>query len=256
MMNNVFSTPVIAAAIVLGIASDAALAHDGRRFELQIHNDKIYAQGYLSGENPIDDGAGVIRPYVNSMHSHWNNHMVSAIDFASNALPGFDLFGATALDGSRLTITLNASSKWENPPIVPSMGLIPNLVPLEAGDKITISRGNPRTNTDFPGSFVLQDQVDIGGSRDMDPLYEIDQRPTGVIHVLEFSISTDAPGIAASDPIFVILSPAGDNPIDRLHLASLHLEEFLGSQVPAPGAGLVLGFGAITLMRRRRRERA
>jgi hypothetical protein len=251
MYKKAFALLAVATTIAF-LTPMTALAHDGRRFELQIHNDKIYAQGYLSGDKPNDDGGGIIRPYVNSMHSHWSNNIVPVVNSASGTLPGFDLFESTPLDGHELTITLNASSKWVNPPITPLPGTVPDLVPLEAGDKIVISRGNPRTNTDFPGSFVLQDVVAIGGTTDMDPLYEIEQRPAGVIHVLEFVISTDAPGIAASDPIFVLLSPAGDNPIDRLHLASLYLEEYLGTQVPAPGAMAVLGMGALIATRRKR----
>jgi len=242
----------IAAVIALAALAPQALAHDGRRFEIQIHNGQLFAQGYLSGTDPVDDGGGIVRPYVNSMHSHWGNHVVPAIDYASGTLPGFDIFGSTALDGFELTLTLNAASKWVNPPLMPAPGTVPNLVPLEAGETVTISRGNPRTNTDNPGTFVLEAAVGIGGTADMDPLYEIDQRPEGEIFVFEWILATDAPGIAASEPIYVLMSPDGDNPVDRLHHASLYLEQYFGSQVPAPGAALMLGAAGVFASRRRR----
>jgi len=249
MLNRI--SALAAAAAVIAIVPEA-LAHDGRRFEIQIHNGKLYAQGYLSGENPMDDGGGIIRPYVNSMHSHWQNHMVPAIDFASNSLPGFDIFESTPLDGHSLTLTLNAASKWVDPPLMPSPGMAPDLVPLEPGDRVTISRGNPRTNTDNPGSFTLLDEVAIGGAVDIDPLYEIDKRPVGEIFVFEWILSTSAPDVEVSEPIYVFMSPAGETPQERLHHASLHLEQWFGAQIPAPGGALTLALGMIAATRRRR----
>lgn len=242
----------IAAVAATACLSQNASAHDGRRFEIQIHDGQLFAQGYLSGANPEDDGGGIVRPYVNSMHSHWGNHVVPAIDYASGTLPGFDIFGSTALDGFELTLTLNAASKWVNPPLMPAPGTVPDLVPLEAGETVTISRGNPRTNTDNPGTFVLEAAVGIGGTADMDPLYEIEQRPEGEIFVFEWILATNAPGIEASEPIYVLMSPDGDNPMDRLHHASLYLEQYFGTQVPAPGGVALLAIGSIFGSLRRR----
>ena len=242
----------IAAVAATACLAPSALAHDGRRFEIQIHDGQLFAQGYLSGADPMDDGGGIVRPYVNSMHSHWANHVVPAIDYASGTLPGFDIFGSTALDGFELTLTLNAASKWVNPPLMPAPGTVPNLVPLEAGETVTISRGNPRTNTDNPGTFVLEAAVGIGGTVDMDPLYEIEKRPEGEIYVFEWILATNAPGIEASEPIYVLLSPAGDTPQIRLHHASLYLEQYFGTQVPAPGAAVLLGAAGVFASRRKR----
>jgi hypothetical protein len=233
-----------------------ALAHDGRRFEVQVIDDQLFAQGYLSGDNPADDGGGIERPYANALHDHWANHANSQNFSATAYLPGYTLPAGGPLTGHTLDLTLIGASKWDNPPAMPAPGTIPDLVPLDSGESISVNFFDGVTlhtaTTDSPGTIPLVDAIDAGGFEDIDPFHQIQDRPEGVIHVLEFVLSTSAPGVADSGSIFVVLSPDGDTMAERLHHASLLTEAHLGTPIPAPGAALgVTALASVGLRRRR-----
>ena len=87
----------------------------------------------------------------------------------------------------------------------------------------------------------------------MVPSYPMGGSPVGKIHVWDGVLSAIAPDefhpeISASDSAFLLLSPRGDDPVERLHHASLYLEEYLavnGIVVPEPTSILLLGLGGL-----------
>jgi hypothetical protein len=220
---------IITTITTLTLAAGLASAHDGRRYEVLLVDNQLHARGYNS--SGIDDGAGVNRPYYNAMHDHWSS--LGAGLGATSDLPGFDLFEPGDLAGHSLFIELVGAAKWENPPHMPVPGSAPTLSPLEAGEEIFVSFGLETVSTDAPGSFELASGIGAGGVADLDLVYDILIDPTEVIFVLEFELSTDAPGVASSSSVYVLLSPDGATPEEKLHHASLHLEGYLGTPVCA-----------------------
>lgn len=235
----------------VAVAASSAFGHDGRRLDIQVYENQLIAQGYISGADPSDDGGGVVRPYINAIHGHWTNNPSPGIDAASATLPGFDLFSGGALTGSSLSLELVGASKWSDVPTMPAPGTVPDLQPL-VGEEIFVGYQGDFHSTAAPGSFTLIESVAPGGLLDIDLTYDIASEPVGSLYVLEFVLSTSAAGIADSSTVHVILSPDGANHMERLHHASLYLESYLGTPIPAPGAAGLLGFAGVAVVRRRR----
>ncbi len=233
----------------IAIACGGASAHDGRRYEVLVSDNMLYARGYIS--DGIDDGGGLIRPYYNSQHGHWANHPNPAANVANALLPGFDVITPGALAGNPLVISLTGASKWVSPPMMPGAGVVPDLVPLDAGEVIEVTF-DTTISTSSLGSFELVDSVHSDGNRDLDLLYDIDDRPSGVIYVLEFRLSSPGSGITPSDTVHVILSPDGADAAQKLHHASLYLEQYLGTPIPTPAPMAILGAAGLCATRRRR----
>ena len=211
--------------IVAGL-SVPAWAHGGRRLEIKVNNDQLLVQGYNTG---ADDGAPSPRLYYNALHDHWaNNAIVTA---ASASLPSFDLFNAGPLEGYGLTLSLTGASKWVSPPTMPAPGTIPDLIALDPADTIYLTFDTTTIDTTALGDITLVSSVPAGGAPHLDVSYDIAQHPSAVLYVLELELSTDAPGIAASDTIYTILSPDGATPAEKLHHAALYLESYLGTPV-------------------------
>ena len=210
--------------LVIGTACVLASAHDGRRLEILVIDGKLYALGYDSTGR--DDGAGAVRSYYNAMHDHWTA-LPTGDGIAS--LPSFDVLAPGPLAGHGVTLTLTGGSKWVDPPQMPDDSTVPVLTPLGPGDEIFVINGSGFVTTEAPGALVLTDEVLPAGNQDLDLQYLTDQLPaTPTIHVLEFVLSTDAPGVASSDPIRIILSPDGTNKLEKLHYSSLLLEAWFG----------------------------
>ena len=234
---------------LLVLLSNLSQAHEGRRLEVLIADNQLYAQGYLSGANPIDDQGGIVRPYTNAIHGHFDsNDPANQIPFIAG-LPGFDLFEIERLRSADLTIELLGARKWENPIV----GATPLLTSLDADETIEIGFGfQPTINTVDLGGFTFADSITRRVS-DIDLTYSIETDPADTLYALEWRLATSQPGIADSDSVYTILSPPGTGPVERLHFQSLALEANLGiSTVPEPGALFVLGIGGLLASTRRR----
>ncbi|MBX3364281.1 MAG: hypothetical protein KF866_05885 [Phycisphaeraceae bacterium] len=234
--------------VVCGLAASAAFAHPGRRFEIQVVDNQLRAQGYIS--TGIDDGGGVVRPYYNTIHGHWMNVPVGNTAVAD--LPGFDLIDTSVLGGEDVMLRLLGARKWMNPPMHPHHGHMPMLEPLGPDEIISATFNQISVNTNTLGVLPLIYEAPFSGAMDLDPLYAIGQHPSNVLFVIEFELSTTAPGVAPSDTIYVILSPDGPDMQTRLHHAALYLEQHLGTPVPAPGTAGVLALAGLIAARRRR----
>ena len=242
--NTVFK---MAAALALAAGVGAASAHDGRRFEIRIVDGQLIAQGYIS--SGVDDGGGVERPYINTIHGHWAN---AGEGFATASLPGFDLPAGQVGDlaGHTLTLTVTGGRKWDNPPAMPAPGTVVDLQPLDPADELFISyfesgAGFTTVSTTAPGSIELISSVSPSGLLDIDFSYEIEANPSAELYVIDAVLSTDAPGVAASEPIAIILSPDGANPMEKLHHAALYLETQVGIYPPCNAADLAAPFGTL-----------
>ena len=222
--------------------------HDGRRFEVQVVDNQIVAQGVNTGTN---DGAPDTRPYPNAIHDHWQNSLVGS-DSAMATLPGFDIpSSATPLWSQPFYLTLNSVTKWVSPPMMPSVGTIPQLTPLPAGELVEVtidaSTYSQTIDSDSLGTILLSPSVSIFGISDLDLLYEVNKQPAGEIYVLNTTLSSGNTGVENSDPVYIILSPDGANHAERLHHAALFLEENITSAiiVPEPGCGILLMIGLL-----------
>ncbi len=254
MSLNRFShiSPCVALALTVAwFTTTPVQAHSGRRLDVMVLGNQLFAQGYLSPGVP-DDGGGALRPYYNSLHDHWHN-VTGSVAVAD--LPGFDVLTPGPLAGHNLVLTLLGGSKWVSPPTTPAPGTIPVLEPLGLGETIDIEHDSISVDTDSLGSLSLATNIDPGGAEDLDMLYAINLNPSDVLYVLEWRLSTDAPGILDSSTVYTVLSPDGANPTEKLHLAALYLEGYLGV-VPEPSSLvlLTLGMGAIAIVTWRRKR--
>jgi len=247
--------------LVLGISA-AAEAHSGRRMEILIIDNQLFTQGYVSGTNPTDDGGGLVRPYYNALHDHWGN--LGPVAVAD--LPGFDLHNPAGLLGYDLTLALTGAGKWFDPMNNVhgghgghggsgghgGHGGTPVLAPLDPAETISIGYGTQATiDTDSLGSFVLADNI-AGPVLDIDLQYSIMLNPENTVYFLEWQLATAAPGIAASEPIYTILSP-DRNSTNPLHHSALALERHLGIAIPEPTGAGFLAVASLLVTRRRRR---
>lgn len=227
-------------------AGQPVCAHNGRGFEIEVVAGKLQAQGINSA---APDGAPAIRPYLNSIHDHWR--YIQQIDASVASLPEFEVTPQVAfssLESYSLAAELVSATQWKSPPLMPMAGTIPNLTPLDVNEVISIQTLGAPVLSDTLGTLELSSSVPAGGTGDIIPSYSVAGSPSGKIHVLELVLSATAPNatfpeIASSDPIFVLLSPDGVGPAERLHHASLYLERYLGENgrpVPEPGTTVLL----------------
>lgn len=222
-----------------------AFGHDGRRFEVQVVDNQLVAQGYL--DNIADDGGGLVRPYVNAIHGHFSN---GGPGFAFATLPGYDILGnADALIGHDLTWEAVGFSVWRTPAMSGSIVLDV----LGAGEQINVLKGLETVDSSLGlGSIELLSSVGSSTVLDLDLSYEFyGDHPNGEIYVIESRLTTSAPGIADSGTIYTLLSPDGSTMAERLHHQSLHAESELGTFVPEPSS-LAIAALLPLLMRRRR----
>lgn len=257
-LNTVFC---ITALILMTCLATDAFAHDGRRLDVQVINNQLFAQGYL--KNPTatsDDGGGLVRPYFNVIHDHFTN--VGGSGIAS--LPGFDITNTMPLLGGDVTLELLGASKWTPPPRVGTGPVqdfgTPALVPLSAGEMLSIGfpgSGQSSIDSSTLGSFTLASNIDAAtATADIDLNYIINLEPVGSIYALQWQLSTTQAGIADSDSVYTIFAPDGVGPDERLHFQTLALEEFLGAgsaAVPEPGTCVVLSLVVIPALLRRRK---
>lgn len=226
-------------------------AHTGRRFKIEVIDNQLEARGYISGTN--DDGGGFTRPYANAIHDHWS--VPNAISLAT--LPGFDIPAPGPLETFDVSLSLLGVQKWAPPIFAPctSMSIadcanVPTtpavLQPL-TGEDAYVSVDSIIIRPDPMITVALTTDIMSAGAFDLDVAYAIDSNPLNEIFVYEWRLSTNAPGIADSESIFAIISPAGVGPVERHHHASLFLEEQLSgfNVVPEPAClplvGLMLG---------------
>jgi len=248
------------ATLLLMLVTAEVFAHSGRGFEIEVKNGKLQLQGVNNGGS---DGAPAVRPYLNSIHDHWSTY-VESIDQSSSTFPELEVAPQVAfsfLEGYEVDLEFVAAWQWAPPLIMPPPGTVPNLQPLDDGEVISIQTIGAPITSESLGVIQLSAAVPAAGTGDIVPSYTINGSPAGKIHVLQViltAIAPDAsyPEISASDPAFLLLSPRGDDPVQRLHHASLYLEEYLavnGLPIPEPSVTVlsILGCFFMTFQRRR-----
>ena len=220
-------------------------AHSGRRFNVMSESIggmvQLCAEGYISTGS--DDGGGVTRPYKNAIHDHWTN----IFGAATASLPGFDVLSPGLLGSYGLDLELVGVTKWVSPPLIESGGMmivppgtVPDLVPL-SGETLFVSKDAQLVTSASPGVLTLSAAIDPMGDH-IDLVYGIDLEPSDVLYSLEFILSTDAPGVLDSDPVYAVIAPAGATMVEKMHRQALYLESYLGGagsgmpMVPEPSA--------------------
>jgi hypothetical protein len=236
----------IACLVLFALPASETSAHTGRRFTVEVVNGKLQAQGVNTG---AADGAPSVRPYLNVIHDHWKND--PSLDQAYATLPGYDVppTAATPLIGHSLSLEFLGVSRWQSPPMAPSASTVPVLTPLALGHVVTVEGAvGVASSIDF-GTVTLLENTLFGGAKDLDPLYQVNYRPANEISVLKFILRSSSPTVQSSDPIFVLLSPDGATPMEKLHHASLFLENHLAT-VPEPTTAalslVIIGSALIT----------
>lgn len=216
-------------------------AHEGRRFDATVIDGQLFAQGANTG-NP--DGQSDVRPYFNSLHDHFlfvnAGGPIGLADLPSwdiGVLPDSDI---APLIGHDLTLTMTGAGKWTNIPAQDGSGInqdfgTPELIVMDSDyltahpeEVIAVGGFGPPIDTLSMGKIQLA--VNIAGTVDeLDLSYVIGTQNSDEIYFIEWQLTTDAPGVSASAPIYSILSPDGMGPVERLHFQSLYLEAWLGT---------------------------
>ena len=263
MTNNLAIGSICLATLSLLTLERASIAHDGRGFVVEVTDGQLQGQGVNNGDF---DGAPAVRPYLNSIHDHWSVY-VPSLDRSFATFPEFEVTPQVAfsfLESYALQIELVSAWQWQSPPSMPAAGTTPDLRPLDPNDVITIQTLGAPISTDTLGTLQLSTSVPAGGTGDIVPNFSIQGSPTDRIYVLEFVMSATAPDtshpeILPSDPMFLLLSPDGVGPVERLHHASLYLEEYLalhGLAVPEPDSFTLAALGLVVWSRRRRSRKS
>lgn len=258
--------------LTVGITTASAYAHDGRRFDVQVVDNQLVALGYISGNNPADDGNGLVRSYYNALHGHWEN--IGTI--ASRAdLPGFDINGQSSLIGDELWLEMTAIKKWSNAPFADfahshghghgqhnmpkhdgrsSGTATPKFLTIPTDESIDVRFNG--VSLDLGSPIRLDDNLAASAHYDLsfdyyagDPL-GVELAPADAIYLVEFELSTSDASIQSSDTIHVILSPSGMM-VPGSHGLSLATEVALGTPVPEPALIGAVVFAPLLLRRRR-----
>jgi len=238
---------------VLVLFVSTTFGHEGRRFEIFVDNDQtLWAQGSIGGG--VDDGGGLVRPYLNVMHDHWAN-APGLKQEAIATLPAWDIIDPhPSLQGHSLTAELVSAFKWVAPPLMPPTDTIPDFQPLSPGEVAEITNFVDVVNSNSLGSMELTPFVDIHGHFDLPIEYKINKKPENELIIFEWRLSSGNPDVNDSSSIYAILSPDGSTPAERLHHASLFTERYLGiTPVPEPTSMWLAGLVATSMVLRRRR---
>jgi hypothetical protein len=261
----------IATLLVATCLTGAATAHDGRRFDVQVHDSQLAARGYISGNNPTDDGNGIVRDYYNAIHAHWDN--IGGL-LSRATLPGFDINDTPELLGDELWLEITGVKKWSDAPFAdfahthgvhdghsqPQAAMhhgghaSPDFVLLSANESVQVGFNGTPLSPNTP----LQLDASIGASAHYDltfdyysgdPLFA-SVAPEDALYLVEMQLSTSDTSILPSETIYTILSPSGMT-VPGSHGLSLATEIALGTPVPEPASLFVLGVLPALLCRRR-----
>lgn len=246
----------LACALLVWQLGAASHAHSGRRFQVGVEDGRLVAQGVIT--SGVDDGGGVVRPYQNVLHDHWSNSPLIGLERASSTLPGFDVPGPapSELRFHSLRLEVKSASRWLSPPAMVGPDTTPTLTAITGAEGLSMTLGGQSIVPGDGQTLLLDPSIAPGGSLDIDPLYSINEIPTDKLYVLELELTTSAPGVAASDPVYVVLSPDGGSPAERLHHTSLFLEEWLAaSGVPEPCASALVTIAVAAFFGRARQSR-
>lgn len=257
---------LFAAAITSTLLMGSAYGHDGRRLDIQVIDGQLVTQGYISGNNPVDDGNGLRRDYYNAIHGHWDN--ISGI-LSRATLPGFDVEGEADLLGDELWLTLTGVKKWADAPFADYVGghseHVGHIAAHSEGHFMTDFAAIPANEwveVGFGGAMSLNTPVLLDASVGSEGHYDLTfdyqsgtplsagLAPDTALYLVEFQLSTSDPSILASDTIYAILSPPGMT-VAGSHGLSLAAEQSLGTPVPEPSTLTLLA--ALPLLIRRRR---
>lgn len=197
---NLQTTQFILTALSTSMIASSAFAHGGRRFDIQVVDNKLVAHGYISdgkddmGDNfkPANPGDPLYRKYTNAIHAHWATDSLGLLSGAD--LPGFDIKDETQLLGDDLKLEVLAVKKWSNAPFadfaasdghshgstsqmhmasttphhgtgVHSATVHPHFMPITTGETIQVSHSNTPLTTGTP--FELASFVGSSGHFDL-----------------------------------------------------------------------------------------
>ena len=275
-MKNVSATALSALALA---CAPLALAHDdGRNFELTVADFgqglQLAAQGLNFTQATASPGGPIIdpegnRPFVNAIHDHFGAAVtIGNVTTARAAFPSINTFnqsGTSALEGAALSLELIDGFKFVSPRVQREQ--VGNVI-----QPVTVTETNALTRTDLdlntedivvthtgsfasvslsnPGALLLTDSFADSNQNDFEFFFDIGLDTTDTIYVLETVLRTTAADVADSEPVFIILSPDGTGPEERLHFESLFAEQQLGTVVPEPSTLALLGAGWLLIRRR------
>ncbi len=219
---------VICGAVLVGVGAGDAFGQIGRRFEIKVVEGKLVAQGYIGGEGSGDDGGGLVRAHTNAIHHHWRNDFNTGIAHAE--LPGMDIIEPGELVGHDVYLTVLGGKKWVDGGEDPAEGTVIEWSALEQDETILVRLGDQKAGTSHVKTIVLAEDIGAEGAVDVGIFYEVKQHPRDQVMVVEAVLSTDAPGVEASDPVYLIFPPAR-----QMHLTALYVEGQVGTAALCEG---------------------
>lgn len=220
---------LLIAVLVVGLVAGDALAQIGRRYEIKVEDGKLVAQGYIGGVGSGDDGGGLVRPYTGAIHHHWRNDPSEPI--ATADLPGMDVLTPGELEGYSLKFTVLGGKKWDMPPDDPAPGTAIEWEALDLGETIYVLLDGQVASTAQGGTVVVAEDIGAGGAPDVGISYLVGMQPEDVVMAVEGVFHTDAPGVEASDAVYLFFAPA----FGAKHLTALYVEAEMGDPIPCEG---------------------
>ncbi len=235
--------PALLTAVVL---AGNAEAHDGRRFQVELAVGQLVAQGVNTGNF---DGAPDRRPYRNVIHDHWQNSPLIGSNAATASFPEFDILSPAAeLQFRPLELRLLGVTKWVDPPPIPPPGTVPSFESLPSDEILSLTLNGETIDSQSLGSLFLATSVPPNGLSDIPATYAVNRRPANEIYVIETQLASSNPAVLPSDSVYILLSPDGASPMERLHHAALYLEEYIVTHpIPEPTAIAVALLGVLVV---------
>lgn len=157
--------------------------------------------------------------------------------------PGFFAEAGTLPGGSLLGFTIKGALRKWDPFLANGNGIAAETLTIESPSG-TESVTTPAGDTSVDGwSFVFPGS----GNFDDHPNYYVNNRTGGGVYILQLQLTTNAPGIAGSQSLWMVINDEFD---DEQH--DLAIDWVKENVAPAPGASAVLLGGLAMGIRRRR----
>ncbi len=200
-------------------------AHPGRRFEIQVVDGRIVAQGVNTKEAP-PMGESPVRPYPNAVHDHFDLFVLNGQPIGSANLPGLDIPAGTPLAQHNLYAEVTGIYLTDAERVAAAAAIGDALHPPGAEQEVRIRLHQTDVSSRaLPAQLTIAGDIPTTGVADIDPVYHFVGELGENFVVIEMQLHSDAPGIAPSGPVYIVMAPPGM----QYHMPALRLEIRLAS---------------------------
>ncbi|TGD73864.1 hypothetical protein E4634_06895 [Mangrovimicrobium sediminis] len=195
-------------------------AHPGRRFEIQVVDGRIVAQGVNTKSAP-PMGESPVRPYPNVVHDHFDLFVLNGQPIGSANLPGLDIPADTPLAGHSVYAEVTGFYLTDAEQVAAATAIGDALQPLGEDQEVRIRLNQTDVSSRaLPAQLTIAGDIPAAGVADIDPVYHFVGELGENFVVIEMQLRSDAPGIAASGPVYIVMAPPGM----QYHMPALRLE--------------------------------